>query len=349
MTARRDGIPDRPDALPADELARLNQELADYQWLFHTAGEAVILLDEEARFIDCSQRYVDLYGFASKAELAAGYPENVATERQPDGRSTYEKAYEYIQRVHEQGSAAFEWLHRRVDGEEFLSYVRLERIRFGGRPCIRGVVEDISTVRSLAKPAEERVRKLADQYRELETLSLIDPLTGVYNRRKFDAVMPYAWDAAQRAGQALGILFIDIDFFKPYNDHYGHAAGDACLKVVAERIGNCTRRRTDFVVRYGGEEFVVILPEVNEERLAERAEAIRQAVAEAAVPHAYSPVADHVTISIGGAWGAPDCDCMNHHTLVESADRMLYQAKSAGRDRVELQRCGEDDGAPRAG
>ena len=339
MAARRDGTPDRTDALPADELDRLKQELADYQWLFHTAGEAVILLDGEARFIDCSQRYVDMYGFASKAELAAGYPENVATERQPDGRSTYEKAYEYIQRVHEQGSAAFEWLHRRVDGEEFLSYVRLERIRFGGRTCIRGVVQDISTVRSLAKPTEERVRKLADQYRELETLSLIDPLTGVYNRRKFDAVMPYAWNAAKRAGQALGILFIDIDFFKQYNDHYGHTAGDACLKVVAERIGSCTRRRTDFVVRYGGEEFVVILPEVNAERLTDLAEVIRRQVAGAGIPHAYSPIADHVTVSIGGAWGAPACDCGNHHELVETADHMLYQAKSAGRNRVVTQHC----------
>ncbi len=338
MAARRDETPDRNDA--PDELARLEQALADYQWLFHTAGEAVILFDGEGRFIDCSQRYVDMCGFASKDELAAGYPQNVATERQPDGRSTYEMAYEYIQRVHEQGRVAFEWLQRRADGEEFLCYVRLERIRFGGRPSIRAVVQDIATVRSLETPADERVRMLADQYRELETLSLIDPLTGVYNRRKFDAVVPYAWNAAKRAGQALGILFIDIDFFKQYNDHYGHTAGDACLKVVAERIGHSTRRRTDFVVRYGGEEFVVILPEVNAERLADLAEVIRREVAGAGIPHAYSPIADHVTVSIGGVWGAPACDCANHHVLVEMADRMLYEAKSAGRNRVVTQHCG---------
>ena len=342
MAVRRDEPPDRNDA--PDELARLEQALADYQWLFHTAGEAVILFDGEGRFIDCSQRYVDMCGFASKDELAAGYPQNVATERQPDGRSTYEMAYEYIQRVHEQGHVAFEWLQRRADGKAFLCHVRLERIRFGGQPGIRAVVQDIATVRSLDTPADERVRMLADQYRELETLSLIDPLTGVYNRRKFDAVMPYAWNAAKRAGQALGILFIDIDFFKQYNDHYGHTAGDACLKVVAERIGNATRRRTDFVVRYGGEEFVVILPEVNADQLAERAETIRRKVVEAGVPHACSPVACHVTVSIGGAHGAPGCDCTTHHTLMETADRMLYRAKSSGRNRVVLQRCGENDG-----
>ncbi len=321
-----------------DETARA---LEDYRRLFDAAGEALILLRPDGRFLDCSHRYWQMYGFASKAELAADYPHNVSTPRQPDGRDTYEVAYECIQRVMEQGRHAFEWLHRRCNGEEFLSWVQLERWTFGGEPAILGRVQDISTVRSLEALAEARVRELADRARELETLSFIDPLTGVYNRRKFDAVMPYAWDAARRAGQALGLLFIDIDFFKQYNDRYGHAAGDACLKVIATSLRDTARRRTDFVVRYGGEEFVVILPDVDEAAFAAFAEGLRRHVADLAIPHERSPVADHVTVSIGGAFGAPGCDCTAWTTVVESADRMLYRAKESGRNRVVVTACGK--------
>lgn len=328
------------EAVADNEIARLKQELADYRWLFDTAEEAVIVLDMEANFIDCSRRYWEIYGFDSKEQLARGYPANVTTPFQPDGRDSHEKAYECMQQVHEKGHHEFEWLHRRRNGEEFLSFVKLERITFGGKPCIRGVIHDISAVRDLEQRAGERVRELAIQNRELEALSFLDPLTGVYNRRKFDAVLPYAWDAALRADHEPGILFVDIDFFKLYNDHYGHAAGDACLKVIADRIAATARRKIDFVVRYGGEEFVVITPDVTEPGLLGLAEAIRQQVEAAAIPHAYSPVVDHVTVSIGCSLGAPAQGCQDVHALLDTADRMLYQAKKAGRNRIAFARCG---------
>jgi diguanylate cyclase (GGDEF)-like protein len=169
---------------------------------------------------------------------------------------------------------------------------------------------------------------------ELAELSLRDALTGVANRRRFDEVLGQEWERARREQAPLALLFIDIDFFKGYNDHYGHQAGDDCLRAVAFVMVDTGRRPTDLVARYGGEEFVLLLPNTDSRGALETAERIRVFLAQAAIPHALSPQG-RVTASIGVAVRVP-AGPDGASALVSEADAALYLAKAGGRDRIEL-------------
>jgi len=170
--------------------------------------------------------------------------------------------------------------------------------------------------------------------RELNELSNLDPLTGLNNRGSFDAIIVQQWISALREGKPLSLIFMDVDYFKKYNDNYGHQAGDECLKLVAGAARGCVRRADDLCARYGGEEFVVLLPHVNIEEAAALAERIRAAVSSLNIRHEDSTVAPHVTVSLGvsGTVPAPDG---GYTRLIEAADRALYRAKTGGRNRVE--------------
>jgi len=177
--------------------------------------------------------------------------------------------------------------------------------------------------------------ELEAKNRELERLSSLDGLTGIPNRRTFDRQLSEEWGRAAREGRPLGLILIDIDHFKGYNDHYGHQGGDEVLRRVARALEEAVRRPADRVARYGGEEFVVILPETDREGAATVAEALRRAVGALGIPHARNSAADHVTISQGVAARVPRPG-EPPQQLVEEADRALYAAKRAGRNRYVL-------------
>ncbi|MBA3943893.1 MAG: diguanylate cyclase [Herpetosiphonaceae bacterium] len=167
----------------------------------------------------------------------------------------------------------------------------------------------------------------------LHHLSLTDGLTGVANRRHFDQVLMIEWTHARRTGTQLALLLIDIDYFKPYNDRYGHQAGDDCLRRVAAAFAGAVMRMGDLVARYGGEEFAIILPQIDREGACMIAERLRHAVMELAIHHPESSVRDVVTVSIGVAAlvvGRDDSPAR----LITLADQALYQAKREGRNRV---------------
>ena len=167
----------------------------------------------------------------------------------------------------------------------------------------------------------------------LEALSTLDGLTGIPNRRKFDEVLENEWFRAHREGSPLSLIMADIDHFKLYNDNYGHIEGDDCLKQVAKCLYHTVSRPTDVVARYGGEEFSVILPMTDARGAENVANKLLQRVAELQLPHAYSPVADRVTISLGVATMHPDLE-KSQVRLMEQADKCLYRAKAAGRNRI---------------
>ena len=148
---------------------------------------------------------------------------------------------------------------------------------------------------------KETEEKLVALQRELEDLSFKDGLTGVANRRRFDALMDLEWDNARRNKQPLSLVMLDIDYFKQYNDLYGHLEGDQCLKRVAEILSSAATRARDFVARFGGEEFVVVLPETDEHAAMLIAERCRDLMTAAYIPHEGSPVAKQLTLSIGVA------------------------------------------------
>ncbi|MDA9431933.1 diguanylate cyclase [Bradyrhizobium sp. CCBAU 51627] len=170
----------------------------------------------------------------------------------------------------------------------------------------------------------------------LETLAIEDSLTGLANRRRFDERLDEEWARAYRDRSSLGLLMIDVDHFKAYNDEYGHPAGDACLRVVAKIIAAEIQRVGDLAARYGGEEFAMLLPNTDAAGCARVGERIRSAVHDAGLIHACSP-ASCVTVSVGGAACRPAFErTAGTGSLVEAADRALYAAKNAGRDQLVM-------------
>lgn len=172
------------------------------------------------------------------------------------------------------------------------------------------------------------------KYRDiLERISLIDGLTGIANRRHFDQTLEKEWRRALRHRDILSLALIDIDFFKKYNDYYGHLAGDECLQKVGSILTESLKRASDLGARYGGEEFVILLPSTAKAGALTVTERIRSNVEELRISHEMSKVAKHVTVSIGVAAIRPELDKVPSE-LIRQADSALYQAKNAGRNRV---------------
>lgn len=167
----------------------------------------------------------------------------------------------------------------------------------------------------------------------LSAMASKDGLSGLANRRAFDEFLAREWERGRREEQPLSILFMDVDFFKRYNDTYGHAAGDECLKQVARAMRQALLRPGDIVARYGGEEFVVLLPNTDVQGAMEVGDRLLAAVDALAIPHHASDAAFHVTISIGLACMVPT-ERNGARNLLEEADRALYEAKSRGRHRM---------------
>ena len=165
----------------------------------------------------------------------------------------------------------------------------------------------------------------------LKNLSNLDGLTGIPNRRNFDERIDLEWRRAHRSDSVLSVIMIDIDFFKKYNDNYGHSAGDDCLKKIAVALETSLLRSSDFIARYGGEEFVAILPETDSYGAKEVAERMRDNVLSLQIKHAFSSVMDFVTISQGAASTIP-CANAIPLTLIDAADKALYEAKKNGRN-----------------
>lgn len=171
----------------------------------------------------------------------------------------------------------------------------------------------------------------------LEFLSGTDGLTNIPNRRFFDGLLVNEWQRAARSQQSLVLAMVDVDWFKKYNDHYGHQAGDECLRLVAQTLRDCLRRSSDLVARYGGEEFVFIVPDADIIHAEKIANAACEAVRSLKLPHGLSDFS-YVTVSIGIASVVPTKD-EKPDILLKRADAALYRAKQEGRNRVVSEDC----------
>jgi diguanylate cyclase (GGDEF)-like protein len=173
--------------------------------------------------------------------------------------------------------------------------------------------------------------KVEEQKQQLQVLSLTDVLTNLPNRRAMDERLEYEVHSAKRNQSYLSIIILDIDEFKPYNDFYGHIAGDECLKTVAERLKNIQQRDSDFIARYGGEEFVMLLPTTEKQGAIKITERIKEMFETLNIPHNKSKVTDHITVSMGIATFAHN-EISNAHKMLNIADEALYRAKAMGRN-----------------
>lgn len=204
--------------------------------------------------------------------------------------------------------------------------VHVVRNKNGEVDSLIGFMFDISE----RKKTEEQ---LANLRKELEEMSYKDGLTGIANRRMFDSVLELEWSNARRSRQPLSLIMLDIDHFKEYNDHYGHIQGDECLIRVARVLSKAATRSRDFIARFGGEEFVLVMPESDAEAAVKVAERCRELIFQEQIPHARSSVGDVLTISLGVGTIMP-----SHQDIplafVEATDKKLYLAKQQGRNKI---------------
>jgi diguanylate cyclase (GGDEF)-like protein len=189
---------------------------------------------------------------------------------------------------------------------------------------------------------EQALRTNFLETRVLNELAERDGMTGLYNRRIFDDYVERLWRQSRREATAVAIIFVDIDFFKLYNDLYGHQAGDDCLKRIAKCIARGAKRPFDFAARYGGEEFVLVLYGPPDDYARGVPEQIRRDVLDLAIPHAGSQAAKHVTVSVGLALAKPETS-RSLAGAIQAADEALYQAKREGRNRVVFRDSDDDD------
>jgi len=206
---------------------------------------------------------------------------------------------------------------------------------------------ELGAVDYIAKPFRAAIIKarlhnhleLKRQRDQLSRLSTLDGLTGIANRRAFETGLEREWRAAIRQNNELALIFTDIDHFKAYNDNYGHMKGDACLREIAQILARVPHRNADLVARFGGEEFVCLLPGCGINDAKGIAEKMRMAVLEKAIPHAFSETHSCVSLSFGVSSLVPSTTKCMPSDLVIAADRMLYQAKEQGRNRVVSAYC----------
>jgi diguanylate cyclase (GGDEF)-like protein/PAS domain S-box-containing protein len=193
------------------------------------------------------------------------------------------------------------------------------------------LLEDYS--KTLEMQVQERTAALEQVNLELKRLATLDGLTQVANRRRFDECLSQEWRRMALINYPLSLILCDVDYFKCYNDHYGHQQGDYCLQQVANAIRRAVKKPADLVARYGGEEFAVILPNTPEEGARAVATSIRQEITRLNIPHANSDVSSFITISLGISTVFPSYQ-LSPEILIAEADKALYEAKKQGRDRM---------------
>lgn len=254
---------------------------------------------------------------------------------------------EYLARYRETGEAKIVGYGRELDGRHkdgtvFPMDVSVSQIEVQGRQVFVVITRDI-TEHKANKTIAEKERANSQT---LELLVRIDALTGIANRRHFDEALTEEVRRAARNAKPVSLILCDIDFFKAFNDRYGHLAGDKALRSTAKAIDSCFQRAGEVAARYGGEEFGIVIPDTDLEAAEILAKKMREKVIALSIPHSMSPVADYLTISIGVASAVPGPH-FDETQLVEEADRALYRAKGSGRDRIELADSGKR--FPRAG
>jgi len=215
------------------------------------------------------------------------------------------------------------FLTARIETEDEFKGLELGAIDYIAKPIVPQIV----------RARIQNHLTLKRQRDQLANMSMIDGLTGIANRRRFDDHVEQELRRASRNKAPLSLLLMDIDDFKSYNDTYGHAKGDDCLRTVAQEIRNYLRRPSDLVARYGGEEFAVVLPDTPPEAAAMLAEKIRLGVEALNIPHKAARAADHITVSIGASICPPEAP-LTKAQLIDAADKQLYASKRAGRNRV---------------
>ena len=293
------------------ELERAQEGLRLADVVVRHTGEGILVLDPDLRVVSANPGFVRITGHAADSVLGETPP----LFDDPDA----------LQQVRTRLQAGTHWdgtlWARRADGDRFPHEASIDRVH-DAQGHVQHYVMVFRDV-TVQKQLEDRLREL----------SATDGLTLLANRRSFDEALERGWHHATRHGEPVSLIMIDIDHFKPYNDIYGHGAGDRCLQQVATAIAAGVRSEGALVARYGGEEFAVILPRTAAAAAQEIAEALRRRVESLGIAHTGNPDGRRVTISVGISTRTPP-QTSDFEDLMQSADQALYRAKEAGRNGV---------------
>lgn len=290
-----------------------------YRTLFEKAATGLSLSKLNGDLVDANEAYANLIGRTVAETLQLNCREITPEKFREDEDEVLLK----LEKTGAYGPFDKEYIHK--DGHHVAVRLSGQLIEMDGEQYVWSNAEDITESRK----AKRRLERL---YKKLELLSFKDGLTNIANRRMFDVTLEKEWQRAQRKQTSLSLMMIDIDFFKQYNDFYGHQQGDECLKIIAKLLSKVSKRSMDLVSRYGGEEFVLLLPEIDIEKVVELAEKCLSIIREAKIPHENSKIADIVTVSAGVCTIIPTIDSPSSRLIV-CADELLYKSKKAGRNR----------------
>lgn len=292
----------------AEETMRL------YEKVFLNTLQGVIITDAVANIILVNEAFTDTTGYSSQEVL--GKNPNILSSGK-HGNPFYSELWKELR---EKGQWKGEVWNKRKNGEIYPEFLNISEVR-----DLNGQV--INYVAIFADITESKTREL-----QLAELSIQDALTGIANRRRFDQYLIETWNMLLSSRKPISLILLDVDFFKKYNDTYGHQAGDRCLMEVANIIEEAVDSKVDLAARYGGEEFAVIL-QSDRNRAKRMAEKIRINIEKMGIPHTCSDVSDVVTVSLGVMTAIPSQNT-DISVLISQADQALYKAKEQGRNRV---------------
>lgn len=293
--------------------------------VFEHATEGIVITDADQRILETNPAFSLITGY-SRTEALGKTPRLLSSGRHD--AAFYSAIWKSIRG---EGQWRGDIWNRHKNGGVYPEQLSIVAVRDADGNIAKyiGIFSDIS---ELAKQVAERTGELEALNRRLEALSTTDGLTGIANRRRLDDWLSSEWMRALRVQRPLALLMLDVDLFKSYNDHYGHQAGDECLRSVARIIDSCSRRSSDLAARYGGEEFVLIAADTDATSAEHLAEVVRQSIELLGFPHAGSPIGK-ITVSIGVSVIVPE-EGQEPEVLIRMADEALYLAKSQGRNRV---------------
>ena len=287
-----------------------------YEAIYLGAIEGILLVDNYGDIIECNPQIISMLGYAEKDLIGA----NVSSLIHGDDLKIIPSQ---LDQLHSGKTIQIERRLQTVSGIYLLCEESGKRLKDN---LVILLYRDI-TERKIAEMALERANQALDK------LAHIDGLTQVANRRRFDKVLEAEWLRMYREKKCLGMIIADVDFFKQFNDLYGHQIGDDCLISIATALNSVIHRPGDLVARYGGEEFVIILPDTDLEGCLKIARIMNKKVESLQIEHARSSVSSYVTISLGVAVLSPD-KTDNRADIIGLADKALYRAKEEGRNRV---------------
>ncbi|GAB4231018.1 MAG: hypothetical protein Kow0049_13160 [Stanieria sp.] len=301
-----------------EERKKVEKTLRLTQFSLDRARDAIYFLSPNAKFFYVNEAASKIFGY-TKEELLKMSIYDIDPHLHPPNWSSH------WQKLKEQEAFTFESIHFTKEGENLPVEVTVNYLEFEQQEYNCAIVRDI-------RDRKQAEAKLKEANQKLQYLATIDGLTQIANRRSFDEYLEQEWLKMSHSKQPLSLILCDVDYFKKYNDYYGHQAGDDCLRQVAYIINNSIRRPGDLAARYGGEEFAVILPNTNLDGAVCVAQKIQQAVKELELVHSVSEVAQYITLSMGIFSTIPRPE-LSPSSLITKVDLALYQAKKLGRDR----------------